>query len=332
MLRSPVVVLMSSLFLNPAQVFAGDATMGQWEGILRTADGAERVIEAQIIAEGGGRYRAVMRLAKEGEWSGGKSSGRRKGKTVAFSGSLDLGQDSGGICQLRGEVDGRNFQGECAAAVSTARFSLKKVQRPPPQLGAKPPEQAVVLFDGSTLDGWIHRDGQAARWELRDDGSMEVAQGDVLSRRSFRDVRIHLEFRTPLMPEARGQARGNSGVYVHGRYEVQVLDSFGLEPMDNGCGAIYRVARPRVNASLPPLQWQTYEIVFRAPRFDSNGRKTRNARITVWHNGEMIHQNQELPGVSRGGVSDSESERGMLLLQDHRDPVRYRNIWVLPLN
>ena len=174
------------------------------------------------------------------------------------------------------------------------------MERRSPRLGARPPEKAVVLFDGTGLEAWMQRDGQPAGWKLREDGSMEVTRGNILTRRSFGDVRIHLEFRTPLMPEARGQARGNSGVYVQGRYEVQVLDSFGLEPMDNGCGAVYRIAPPRVNASLPPLQWQTYEITFRAPRFDSSGSKTANARITVRHNGEVIHSNLELPGSPRG--------------------------------
>ncbi len=332
MFRSPLVILMGSLFVNAGQVLAGDTVMGQWEGVLRIVDGAERGIEAQVVAEGGDRYRAVMRLATEGDRTGGESTGRREGKAVVFSGSLDLGRGSGGVCQLQGEIDDRGFEGECVAAASKARFSLKKVQPRPPQLGAKPPKGAVALLDGSTLEGWIHPDGQAARWTLRGDGSMQVTRGNILTRRSFGDVRIHLEFRTPLMPEARGQARGNSGVYVQGRYEVQVLDSFGLEPMDNGCGAIYRVASPRVNASLPPLQWQTYEIIFRAPRFDPNGTKIGNAEISVWHNGQLIHDRQDLPGVSRGGVSDDESDRGPLFLQDHRDPVRYRNIWILPLD
>ena len=329
---SPILLLMGSLYLGSGAVLAGDPVMGQWEGKLGGGDGDERVLEAQIVAEGGDRYRAVMRLARDGAWNAGESTGRRKGTTVAFSGSLDLGQGSGGVCQLHGQVDSGSFTGECAASGSSARFSMTRVERRPPRLGAKPPEKAMALFDGTSLDGWVQRDGRPAGWELREDGSMEVTRGDILTRRSFGDVRIHLEFRTPLMPEARGQARGNSGVYVQGRYEVQVLDSFGLEPMDNGCGAIYKLAPPRVNASLPPLQWQTYEITFRAPRFDSSGSKTGNAQITVRHNGEVIHRNRELPGVSRGGVSDEESERGPLLLQDHRDPVQYRNIWVQALD
>ena len=329
---SPDFILMVALFLGFAEVVSGDPVMGQWEGKLRGGDGVDRVLEAQIVAEGGDRYRAVMRLDKDGAWNVGESTGRREGEMVVFSGSLDLGQGSGGVCHLRGQVDSRSFTGECVVSGSSTRFSITRVERRPPRLGAKPPENAVVLFDGTGLDGWMQRDGQPAGWSLPGDGSMEVTRGNILTRQSFGDVRIHLEFRTPLMPEARGQGRGNSGVYVQGRYEVQVLDSFGLEPMDNGCGALYRIAPPRVNASLPPLQWQTYEIIFRAPRFDPSGSKTANARITVRQNGEVIHLNRELPRLTPGGVSNEENERGPLLLQDHRDPVQYRNIWVVALD
>ena len=327
-----MIILMGSLYLETGAVLAGDSVMGEWKGKLHGDDGVERILEAQVLAEGGDRYRAVMRLDKVGVWNAGESTGHREGETLLFSGELNLGQGPGGVCQLQGQADSEGFWGTCAASGSTARFRMTRVERRPPRLGAKPPEKAVVLFDGTGLDGWMQRDGQPAGWKLREDGSMEVSRGNILTRRSFGDVRIHLEFRTPLMPEARGQGRGNSGVYVQGRYEVQVLDSFGLEPMDNGCGAVYRIAAPRVNASLPPLQWQTYEIIFRAPRFDSSGNKTANARITVRHNGEVIHLNRELPRLTPGGVSNEENERGPLLLQDHRDPVQYRNIWVLPLD
>ena len=325
-------ILMGSLYLGGGAVLAGDSVMGEWNGKLRGDDGVERILEAQVVAEGGDRYRAVMRLDKDGAWNGGESTGRRMGETVLFSGRLNLGQGSGGVCRLQGRVDSEGFRGTCAGSGSTARFSLTGMERRPPRLGAEPPEKAVVLFDGTGLEAWMHRDGQPAGWKLGEDGGMEVTRGNILTRQSFGDVRIHLEFRTPLMAEARGQARGNSGVYVQGRYEVQVLDSFGLEPMDNGCGGVYRIAPPRVNASLPPLQWQTYEIVFRAPRFDASGSKTANARITVRHNGQVIHLDRELPRLTPGGVSSEESERGPLLLQDHRDPVQYRNIWVVPLD
>lgn len=327
-----IPILMGSLYLGAGAVLAGDFAMGEWKGKLRGDDGVERILEARVVDEGGDRFRAVMRLDNDGAWNAGESTGRRRGETVAFSGSLNPGHGSGGVCRLQGQVESGGFRGTCAGAGSTARFSLTKMERRPASLGAKPPEEAVVLFDGAGLEAWMHRDGQPAGWKLGEDGSMEVTRGNILTRRSFGDVRIHLEFRTPLMAEARGQARGNSGVYVQGRYEVQVLDSFGLEPMDNGCGGVYRIAPPRVNASLPPLQWQTYEIVFRAPRFDASGGKTANAKITVRHNGEVIHLDRELPRLTPGGVSSEEGERGPLLLQDHRDPVQYRNIWVVPLD
>ena len=131
------------------------------------------------------------------------------------------------------------------------------------------------------------------------------------------------------MPTARGQARGNSGVYLQGRYEVQVLDSFGLAGEDNECGGIYQVSRPRVNMTLPPLQWQTYDIDFTAARFDSAGEKTANARLTVRHNGVLIHDDLELPGTTGGGDPEG-PEPGALHLQDHWNPVFYRNVWVLP--
>jgi hypothetical protein len=133
------------------------------------------------------------------------------------------------------------------------------------------------------------------------------------------------------MPGKKGQARGNSGVYLLGRYEVQVLDSFGLETRDNECGGIYKIATPKTNASLPPLEWQTYDIVMRAPKFNDQGEKTQNAVIAVKHNGIVIHDNVELPGMTGGSVSDKEAPKGILFLQDHGNKVQYRNIWFKPL-
>jgi hypothetical protein len=169
------------------------------------------------------------------------------------------------------------------------------------------------------------------RWKLLGDGSMEVGPrgGSLVSKEVFGDHQLHLEFRTPFMPEARGQGRGNSGVYVQGRYEVQILDSYGLEGLDNECGGVYRVARPRVNMCAPPLAWQTYDIDFRAPRFDAQGNKTANARMTVSHNGVVIHEDLDVPGQTGGGDGANLDKPGPLLLQDHGNPVQFRNIWVL---
>lgn len=195
---------------------------------------------------------------------------------------------------------------------------------PPPPLGA------TLLFDGTGVASWRHRsDERAAEWELVD-GALQVkaGTGDVVSRSIFGDALIHVEFMTPSMPEAEGQQRGNSGVYVQGRYEVQVLDSFGLELGMGDCGSIYGVKIADVNAARPPEVWQTYDIEFTAPRFDLAGKKTESARMTVWHNGRLIHDDVVVDGPTTAGES-GERERGPLLLQDHGNPVRYRNVWVL---
>lgn len=186
------------------------------------------------------------------------------------------------------------------------------------------------LLDG-TLAAWQHRDGSPARWRLVEDGRvLEVVPGtgDLLTREVWGDQRIHVEFRLPEMPDRQGQARANSGVYVQGRYEVQILDSFGREPEIDGCGAIYGLRPPAVNASRPPGQWQSYDIVFRAPRFDDFGNLVENARITVRHNGQLIHDDVELPRATRAALDDEQVPEGPLLLQDHGAPVQFRNIWV----
>ena len=208
-----------------------------------------------------------------------------------------------------------------------------------PDRAAPAPREARQLFGAKTrsdnppfatdLSSWVHRDGKQASWKLVED-AMEVVPGttDLVTKDSFGDGLYHVEFMTPSMPEATGQARGNSGVYLMGRYEVQVLDSHGLEPGLGDCGALYGKRSPSVNACRPPERWQAYDIELRAPRFDSAGKKTANARVTVWHNGIRIHDDFELDGPTAGGLE--EGPLGPLLLQDHGNPVRYRNVWVLP--
>jgi hypothetical protein len=201
-------------------------------------------------------------------------------------------------------------------------------------LGGRPAataRPAVMLFDGSDFGAWRTRDGAPCPWPVQDDGSVRAGGGDAVTSRSFGDFQLHLEFLCPLIDDAEGQARANSGVYLHGRYEVQVLDTFGREPAMNGCGAIYSIAPPDVNAARPAGQWQTYDIVFRAPRFDADGGVAEPARVTVLHNGAVIHNNLELPTVTPGGLDDVVVPEGPVLLQDHGDPVRYRNIWIRPL-
>ncbi len=194
-----------------------------------------------------------------------------------------------------------------------------------------PGNSSVVLFDGDSWD-WTTRDGGTSAWIVHTDGSIEANGADAVSRREFGDFQLHLEFLCPVMADSQGQARANSGVYLHGRYEVQVLDSYGLEPALNGCGAVYSIAKPNENASLPPGRWQTYDIVFRAPRYDQMGTVVEQPRVTVIHNGILIHDDLELPGTTAGGLDREMHAAGPILLQFHGDPVRYRNIRVRSLD
>jgi len=196
-----------------------------------------------------------------------------------------------------------------------------------------PPKDAKILFDGKDLSNWEAYNGGPAAWEVAD-GAMTVVRGkgDIITKERFTDFRLHLEFMEPDMPDARGQAKGNSGVYLQGRYEIQVLDSYGIEvPGKGDCGGIYDQFAPLVNACKPPLEWQTYDIIFRAPRVDDSGKVINQARVTVLQNGIVIQNNVEVLGPTGGAMDDKITEPGPLRLQDHGNPVKYRNIWLVEL-
>lgn len=202
------------------------------------------------------------------------------------------------------------------------------------------PEGAVVLFDGKTLDKWVKKDGKSEPgWKLVEGGAMQVQGGDLITKDKFDgNFKLHVEFRVPYMPKATGQGRGNSGVYVQGRYEVQVLDSYGLKSQNNDCGGIYEVAAPLVNACKAPTIWQSYDIEFQSPKCE-NGKVVEPARMTVYHNGVKIHdqvrmvkkeKDQEVIVTNtRAGLGGDPCAPGPILLQDHGNPVQYRNIWLL---
>ena len=164
------------------------------------------------------------------------------------------------------------------------------------------------------------------------DGSVGMQSSSIWTKEEFGSALYHVEFMTPYMPNDRGQGRGNSGVYVEGRYEIQVLDSFTDEPRDNQCGGIYQQAVPLCNPCLPPGEWQTYDLEFKAPKFDANGKKVENARLTAKLNGTVIHDNLELRHPTPGGLSGKEAPAGNLLFQDHGNNVRYKNVWIKPMN
>jgi hypothetical protein len=211
-----------------------------------------------------------------------------------------------------------------------------------PTPGNKPsqdkPGSAVVLFSGKEEElkrRWRKRYvDQPATWKILSGGAMVVQGGDIVTRQEFSDFHLHLEFRTPDMPNAKGQAKGNSGIGLHGRYEVQILDSYGIEAPGTGdCGALYNQAGPLINACKPPREWQTYDIVFRGPRLDAEGKVIENPRVTVIQNGIPVQNNQELKGPT--GIQFQQykgmPEAGPIVLQDHGNPVEFRNIWLVPL-
>jgi hypothetical protein len=196
-----------------------------------------------------------------------------------------------------------------------------------------PPEGALVLFDGKSLDGWVAlQDRGKPQWKLVGGGAVEVHGGNIITEKTFDGhFKLHVEFRVPYKPEAKGQERGNSGVYVQGRYEVQVLDSYGLQSKNNDCGAIYEVSAPLVNACKAPTVWQSYDIEFRAPKCE-NGKKVEPARMTVYQNGVKIQDDVKIPmDNTRAGMGGDPCTPGPIMLQDHGNPVQFRNIWLVQL-
>ncbi len=194
----------------------------------------------------------------------------------------------------------------------------------------KTPAYAVILFDGKDLSEWLHSGSdKPAGWKVQD-GYMEVRGGDIYTKRQFKDFQIHLEFWLPDMGEAQGQARANSGIYLINAYEIQVLDSYGLVCGTGDCGAIYSYAPPSVNACRPAAHWQTFDVFFSAAKYGADGKKTSNAVVSVLHNGVWIHDCYSIPDSTPGG--GSEPKMGPIRIQDHGCPIRYRNIWIRPLD
>jgi len=212
------------------------------------------------------------------------------------------------------------------------------VVTPGPFVSVAPPSDAIVLFDGRSLANWssTQRPGEAAKWKVADRYMEVVANaGAIETKQAFGDVQLHIEWRAPTPPKGESQERGNSGVFLMGRYEVQVLDSYhNVTYPDGQAGAVYGQFPPLVNASRPPGEWQTYDIVFHRPRFDAEGKVTRPARMTVVHNGVLVQDNVELSGPTAHQERPPYSQHPdalPLMLQDHGNPVRFRNIWVRKL-
>jgi len=268
---------------------------------------------AQVIALGDDKFRVVIHkggLPGAGWDQSPKTEveGRRKGAVVVFTNA-----SNGWTYSIdRGVLTTKTDQGDV--------YEMKKVSRTSPTLGAKPPAGADILFDGTSVDAWSN--GQIDERHFLRCGTK--------SKALFTNFTLHLEFLLPFKPYGRGQDRGNSGVYFQDRYEVQVLDSFGLKGENNECGGIYTKHKPAVNMCFPPLVWQTYDVEFEAAQFDDGGQKIKNAVMTVKHNGVLIHDKAEVDGTTTAsGINTVTPIGGPIQLQDHGNPIYYRNIWAV---
>jgi hypothetical protein len=281
------------------------------QGEYQTEDGAEEKWGAHVIAEGDGKFRVRgYRGGLPGDGWDGEPEEYITGELEGGAVKLPAGEFSIRLTESAMEVF--NSGGERVG-------TLKKIERKSPTLGAKPPEGAIVLFDGKSVDNW--ENGKLLEEKY-------LGATNCSTKETFGDHTLHIEFRTPFMPSARGQGRGNSGVYMQSRYELQVLDSFGLSGENNECGGIYQIAKPKVNMCYPPLAWQTYDIEFTAAQYGTDGKKTKNARATIKHNGVVIHDDLELDHGTPGRFEEG-PEPMPLFFQDHGNPVVYRNIWAV---
>jgi len=263
----------------------------------------------QVIARGSGKFEAVV-------FPGGLP-GAGWDATRPVKHKL-AGETKDGLTKLAGEgMEASITTGTLVLKQGEKSGELKRLHRESMTLAKAAPEGAIVLFNGTNVDQW-------EPGKMAETGTMGVG---TRTKQVFENYRLHLEFRSPFMPNASGQGRGNSGMYLGDQYECQILDSFGLEGADNECGGIYQNAKPSVNMCLPPLSWQTYDVDFTCAKFDADGKVTAPARVTIRHNDVLIHDNIELKSTPGGGRSDQKP--GAIFLQDHGDAVRFRNIWLV---
>lgn len=290
------------------------AVQGEYEGELKIGD-ETRKIGVQVIARGEGKF--VVKPFRNGlPGTDEKSEARPLGSAVRDGMKTTVKDD-------KGDEVASIADGVLKISHGGLEATLKKVERKSPTLGAKPPEGADVLF-GDAKDAANWENGKIA--ELSD-GKFLMAS-NPRSKKTYQSFTAHIEFRLAWMPNSTGQQRSNSGVYVQDRYELQVLDSFGLNGENNECGGFYTLSKPKVNMCLPPMSWQTYDIEYTAAEFEGK-KKTKNSKCVVKHNGVLV-QDFEFPKLTPGGKFKEEvPDAGALFFQDHGDPVVYRNVWVL---
>ena len=277
---------------------------GEYIGEVTKPDGKKK-LGIQVIALGKGKFHAL--------WRNGGLPGDGWDKNESTPREAEIVD---GVTTFNVDEQTETIKDSVMAIATDGKVigELKRIVRKSPTLGAKPPKGAVVLFDGKNADQF--ENGRVTKDEL-------LMQG-ATSKFKHQSGTLHIEFQIPYGPLL--PSRGNSGCYLQSRYEVQMLDSFGLKPHNHECGGIPSIKEPDINMSFPPLSWQTYDVDFTAAQF-ANGQKMKNGRMTVRHNGVVVHDNVELPHATTSSPLPEGPEPGPINLQDHQSEVRYRNIW-----
>ncbi len=335
--RLAVVVLFlslaTSLFAADGPLVATDVSQvdrdywfqGEYLGSVNSLCGRCESCGLQVVSLGKNEFQAVLfrgGLPDGGWWTGHERhelKGQRDRTVLRLNGSTRRVEIRDSKASVFVVDEGQRVPTAHASSENAfAIGELIRVERRSQTLGLKPPSGASVLFDGSQTGHW--KNGK-----VTNEGLLMIG---TETRQAFRDFHLHVEFLLPYMPDARGQGRANSGVYIQSRYEVQVLDSFGLKGTDNECAGLYKFKAPDANMCLPPLVWQTYDIEFQSPNFDVAGRKVCSGIISVWHNGVLVQNAVALANKTGGGSAEGPKALPTKL-QDHGNPVRFRNIWLI---
>ncbi len=346
---SATAMCIAALYLASASLYAAPGKGGVWTDAGDSTLPADFKIQgeyvgdklgAQVIALDKGAFQAVIypgglpgagwdgknKILMAGKLEGSKANftpaeGKRKylaGPADQFSATSKFPPE--GHKAYTAVIEGGMLKGKTDTGKS---FELKRTERKSPTLGAKPPKGALVLFDGTNKDQWEGGRVDAKTKLLNTDGH------DIKTKKKFNNYMMHIEFMLPYKPAGRGQGRGNSGFYQIDHFEVQILDSFGLDGKNNECGGIYSKKASDVNMCLPPLQWQTYDVEFTNALTDANGKKTKDAVITVRLNGVKVHDNYSIPGKTGGSRREAEGTPGPMKLQGHGNPLQFRNVWIV---
>ncbi len=329
-----------------------DRVQGNWLGEWALSSGGGGKSLAQIVALGKGEYQAVFTAYDSGEQDSATFRFLIAGSTLdgkaVFDTTIDLGEKVGTF-DWKANVEKDLFAGTFSNKKNyIGTLKLKRIEKKPDNVGMKPLPGSIVLFDGTNLDQWTKPEGEPAAWDVKEGvlsvlprTGLEGTTGrHLVAKESFGSAQIHLEYRTPFLPEARGQERANSGVFLQGRYEIQIVDSFGQAREvnnfgelsdDDSAGAIYKYAAPTENVTLPPGEWQSLDITFLPPNLDAKGEVGKPAEITVVHNGTTIHDRVKVHKRTQNSpVKDYASKAG-LILEDGGQAVQFRNIWMVKL-